>query len=252
MRFLVREQTYESLLASGRYIYRREGQATGAVEHWRLTDAGGGFRQLRVDLDARQGESGDSHLYHLVLGAGDRPERLLFRFRSGGGRTVAGNLQFDGDQISLSRQIDGQRQETELDRSSLPEALPFWFPASAGLSLLARHAPGEGDMDRELDGLTLNPAADLALLVTRITMASGPTEAVTIMGQSITARPLTLRWAEEVRQIWLDQYDWPVQMRRDGLTATENRYLRHNRATGHWRAGERIENPGAGPGPSGG
>ncbi|MGB4873356.1 MAG: hypothetical protein WBP47_25115 [Candidatus Promineifilaceae bacterium] len=37
MRFIIKEQSYEQVIAAGQYRYERDGRATGAVEHWRLT-----------------------------------------------------------------------------------------------------------------------------------------------------------------------------------------------------------------------
>ena len=69
MRFIIHELPYERPLLAGRLRYERDGQPTGAIEFWRLTDAVDGYRFLRVDLDARDAASGRSWLYHATLDA---------------------------------------------------------------------------------------------------------------------------------------------------------------------------------------
>ena len=53
MRFIVKEQDYEKPIGAGLMRYELDGVPTGAVEHWRLTEATEGYEVLRVDLDAR-------------------------------------------------------------------------------------------------------------------------------------------------------------------------------------------------------
>ena len=82
MRFIIQEQPREKILASGRYRFEQNGVPTGAVESWRLTAVADTYRFLRVDLDAREAASGHSYLYHAVVNAEERIERLKYRFWS--------------------------------------------------------------------------------------------------------------------------------------------------------------------------
>lgn len=219
MRTLIRELPYEQPIAAGRYRYERDGQPTGAVESWRLTAAQEGYRFLRVDLNAQAAPSGDSYLYHLTLDAAGRPERLSFRF-FGSAFQAGGNLLFDQDAVTLARNVDGRRMETERD---LPPGFAFWFPATAGLALLAGRA-GEGGI---ISAVTLDRDERFALLLVDLTIRADRPQPRVIMGKGTVLRPLTLSWADEQRTIWIDEYEWPLIMERDGLAAVETRYIRY-------------------------
>jgi hypothetical protein len=222
MRSLIRELPYEKPLVGGRYYYQRDGTPTGTVETWRLSAALDGYHFLRVDLNADAGEGGDSTLYHLVLNENDEPERLSFRHFQRG-RQLHGTVLFEGLYITLTRQSDGQRHEVTLERP--PEAR-FWFPATSALGLVA--SPGAGP------ALTLNRADAFNLWPTYLEVSEGPPERLTIMGQTVTTRPLTLAWAGERRLVWRDQAPWPLQMERDGLVAVEGRRLTYGATRGNW------------------
>lgn len=222
MRTLIRELPYETPLAGGQYRYERDGQPTGAVESWRLSKAMDGYRFLRVDLNAQQAASGDNYLYHLVLGPQGMPERLNFRFFNRRVQ-IKGLLLFEGDQISLTRQVGEQRFEEE---AVLATPYLFWFPASAGLSLLADTETGSA-----LNGLSLNRNADFALWSGPVIVRHGSPQTIEIMGRTLPARPLHLEWGEEQRTVWLDEYNWPVQVQKDNLIAKEIRYLRYGKRT---------------------
>jgi hypothetical protein len=220
MRTLIRELPYETPLAGGRYRYERGGQPTDAVESWRLSAAVDGYRFLRVDLNAQEAASGDNYLYHLVLGPQGMPERLNFRFFNRR-LQIKGLLLFEGERVSLTRQVNGQRFEEE---TVLTPPYLFWFPASAGLSLLAQALPASGQ-----PGLSLNSEADFALWNGPLSVQSGSPQTIEIMGRSLSTRPLHLEWGEEKRTIWLDDYNWPVQVQRRDLIAKETRYLRYGK-----------------------
>lgn len=235
MRFLIQEQSYERPIASGRLRYQRDGAATGAYEDWRLTAAVSGYRFLRVDLDARQAESGDSYLYHLVLDPDGRLERLSYRFWSGT-RQLSGTVLPQGGTLIASREIDGRRYEDVSDWSA---QTGFWFPSSVGLGLLAHHT-GEAQAapHQAVPAVTLTtvvggswpPAEQLfKLQATQVRLEIGPDEPLVIMGKTVDVRPLSIQWGGRRRTVWLDGYDWPLKMERDdGLTAVETRYVRYH------------------------
>lgn len=219
MRTLIRELPYERPIAAGRYRYQRDGEPTGATESWRLTAAAEGYRFLRVDLNAQAAPSGDSYLYHLTLDADGRPDRLSFRF-FGSAFQAGGNLLFDEDAVTLARTVNGRRFEEERE---LAPGYAFWFPATAGLALLAANA---GD-DETAPTVTLEKEERFALRLVDLRLRSGRSQQHAIMGKQVALRPLTLSWADQQRTIWIDQYDWPLKMEREDLTAVETRYVRY-------------------------
>jgi hypothetical protein len=220
MRSLIRELPYERPLVGGRYLYQRDGVATGAVESWRLSAAAAGYRFLRVDLNADAGEGGDSTLYHLVQNASGEPERLSFRhFRRG--RQLTGHVLFEGPYVTLTRQFAGERLEVTLER---PLDAGFWFPATVALGLVV--TPGAGP------ALTLNKDDDFNLWPTHLDVSEGAPVMLTIMGKTVTTRPVTLAWAGEKRVIWHGDDPWPLQMERDGLVAVESRRLHYGTGRG--------------------
>lgn len=203
MRFLLREQPFERLVSSGTFLYSQHNQPTGAVEHWRLTNAIDGYQFLRVDLDARAALSGRSHLYHLLLNPAGKPEQLKFRFWATGW-DVAGILLFDRTGLTLSRTINGEKIE------DIGEAKqPFWFPATSGLWLLNQTEQPE-------------PTTAYTLQI--------PTFQLTEWLLTLANNPPMLRatWANQSRTLWFNQHGFIEKMvRQDDLTATLTRYIHY-------------------------
>lgn len=202
MRFIVREQGFETLVASGQFRYERAGVPTGTLESWRITSVVDDYRILRVDLDARSGESGDSYLYHLTLTPAGTPVQLKYRF-FGQGKMISGNLLFE-DTLSLSREVNGKRLEDEI-----PAGQAFWFPATAGLSRLTHLAATES-----VQAVTLNKKDDFNLWST-------------ILSVTEQENAKTFRWADQERTVWLDEHGLPMKMQRGDLIAVETRLVRH-------------------------
>ncbi len=229
MRHLIHELPYETPLRAGLYRYERDGQATGAVEKWRLTAAPDGYRVLRVDLDARDAASGHSYLYHATLDPSGRLAQLKYRFW-GAGHEVVGMVTAGDDAWTASRTVAGTRHEEEA-----PGRHAFWFPACAGLGLIVA---GDGET---LTGCTLDTrslatpdaaAAAFALWCGSVRREPGAPEALTVAGEPVTARRCLVTWAwegedAEERALWLDEQDWPLRMQRqDGLAAVETQNIR--------------------------
>ncbi|MCL4266283.1 MAG: hypothetical protein KJ069_23960 [Anaerolineae bacterium] len=212
MRFIVHEQAYEKPIASGLLLYERDGRATGAVESWRLTKAVEGYEILRVDLDARAAESGHSYLYHLVRRADGRAERLSYRFW-GDDLMVEGNLLLADTAVTNTRTVNGQTSTEDVE---LEPGYGFWFPSSVGLGLLAGFGGGTA--------VTLDSVSSEQLAVSSEQLVAFALQVVEVV---VTGeRPLTIRWLENERTIWLDEHGWVVKMRRgDGLTAVETRAI---------------------------
>ncbi len=217
MRFIVHEQPYEQPIAAGQLRYERDGRATGAVESWRLTRAVAGYEILRVDLDAREAESGHSYLYHLVRREDKTPERLSYRFW-GNDLMVEGNMLLADTTVTNTRTVNGR---TDTEDVELERGYGFWFPSSVGVGLLAGFGGG-----------------------TAVTLASVSSEQLAVSGEWLSVfglqvvevvvtgtRPLTIRWLENERRLWLDQHGWVVKMEREGLsgdsglTAVETRAI---------------------------
>jgi hypothetical protein len=215
LRRIIQELPYEQPLAAGRFAYTQDGKPTGAMETWQLTQAPEGYRFLRVDLDAGA-SSGDNVLYHLIVDEMGRPDRLKFHFFRQD-MHLRGDLLFAAETALLTRDVNGEMQETE---ASFPEQTSFWFPSSAGLSLLGQARSGAA--------LTLNRAKAFDLWPTSATLNEGPAETVTLMGQDVATRRVTLRWEDEHRVMWLDTHDWPVRVQRGPLLSTETRYVRYS------------------------
>ena len=219
MRFIIREQEFEKIVASGLLRYEQDGRPTGAVEQWRLTEAAGGYRFLRVDLDAREA-SGDSYLYHLVLGPDGRPERLKFRFFAPQ-EMIVGDVLVEKTGMIVMRDVNRQHFEEEvtMDRQSR-----FWFPSVMGLSLLAH----DNRTAETVPAVLLDKAADFAPRLVDVRLSPGEKETLAVAQQEVGVRPLSIRWQDQERTLWLDDNNRPVKMvRGDGLTAIETRYIQY-------------------------
>lgn len=207
MRFILAEQPYETVLASGQLQYQQDGRATGAVETWQLSQALDGYQLVRVDLDARQAASGHSYLYHLLRQANGRPERLEYRFWQAG-VLLAGRLLFTDTAVIARRTINGTTYEEELPWTAQTH---FWFPASVGLGLLVPFDSG-----------------------TAVTLSGPPNESAALFQIQTVEVHITpyaeaayrITWPNNERIIWVNQHNWPIKMVRDnGLTAVETRAL---------------------------
>lgn len=229
MRFIIKEQPYEQLLAAGELRYARNGRATGSVEQWRLTTAVDGYTFLRVDLDARAGESGNSWLYHATLNPAGRCEMLKYRFW-GQGPAVEGNLVLEDDAAINGRTIDQTRYEDVL---ALAPGYAFWFPSSVGLGLLVPRSGPHPAVTLDAAATSDAPEKAFRLRETAVTIQPGAPATLVVMGRETAVRPHVIQWADHTRTLWLDDHDWPLQMQRDdGLTAVETRLRRVQRITG--------------------
>ncbi len=224
MRFIIHEMGYEKPLTAGQWQYVLDGQATGAVEEWRLTEAVDGYRFLRVDLDARAAASGRSMIYHLTLDENGAAAQLKFRVWDGGVEIV-GTVVLEEDAVIVTREQGGTRQEDVLNAGS---GYAFWFPATAGLGLLS----GLGDAD-QLTAVTLkSTAADPAQLMepqlTKVSVRSGSPREIEVMGTSQSLPARIISWEDQLRTVWVDESGWPLMMERgDGLTAVTRRLIKY-------------------------
>ena len=138
MRFIIREQEYERLVAAGRLSYLSAGVETGAVESYRLTQAVDGFNVMRIDLDRRETIGAGSTLLHLLLDPEGQPERLKLRHYSPGHSTVADVL-VENESLGVSRTSKEAVVQDEMRR---PPGFGLLMPTSVGLGLLVHGNPG--------------------------------------------------------------------------------------------------------------
>lgn len=232
MRFIIHEQPFEKPLATGLLRYEQDGRSTGTVEHWRLTEAAEGYRFFRVDLDARDGASGDSYLYHLVLNPDNRPERLKFRFYNPR-TTITGDLLMEDSVVTLIRDINDQQGEHHFEETAKADnQTVFWYPSAMGLGLLAYSHPDPLPAGTFPTGtfpaITLDKAADFALRRVNVTLQPGEKETLAVARQNVVVRPLLIRWQDQSRTIWLNPHKRPVKMvRGDGLAAVEVHHIHY-------------------------
>ena len=221
MRHLIHELPFERRLAAGQFTYHKDGEPTGAVESWRLTQAADDYRFLRVDLDGRA-SSGDSYLYHAVLTDAGQLERLTFRFW-GQGVKVNGTVLLEDDGLTISREVS-RLDETERLEEEIESRLPFWFPSTMGLGLLARQfeEPASG-----VAAVMLDVNDGFALCQQTIAIEIGQEEEVAVGRQTFVTRPCSINWPGQQRTVWISQTTpgWPLKMDRpDGLTAIARRF----------------------------
>lgn len=219
MRFIIREQEYEKLVASGKFHYEMQGKTTGVTESWRLTRLPKGYHLLRVDLDARKTPDDNSTLYHLALSPGWRPERLKFRHFAGSAEIV-GDLQFDGEVASLYRKINDHRLE---DEEKMPGDYRFWFPSVIGFALLLG-AP----VNTSNRTLSLNRKKDFGLVQRQVEIERKGREVVAVTGRNVAVQRYSIDWDTESIRLWLDGHDLPVLLEQsDGFRAIESQYIRY-------------------------
>lgn len=234
MRFIIKEQPFETVIAAGEYRYEQNGRATGAMEQWRLTAVTDGYQFLRVDLDARAAPSGHSYLYHAVVNSDGQVERLKYRFwdQAAGGLQIVGDVVLQETAVSATRTLNGQDSEQVID---LPKGYRFWFPSVAGLHF-AGWSGNEPKTAVTLNGKIGGPDT-LAVQVVDFTYHMLITDYMErkIAGQLRKYVPHKLAWNDQQRIIWrsYDESRWPLGMVKVGagyqeeLTAVATRHIQY-------------------------
>ncbi len=229
MRSIIYEQPYEKPVAEGLLTYFQDDKPSGAVEYWRRTVALDGFEFLRVDLDAREADSGHSYLYHAVINPQGRLARLKYRFWghvAGELVRVLGDVVFDETAVSASREVNGESFEQVL---AVPRGYHVWFPAVMGLHFVGQWGGAPSDTAVTLQS---NPQAPdfLSLYTTTFTLMPLITDFIDaeIAGKIRPYAPWRLSWQDQWRIIWRSEEDgWPIGMERQGLTAVASRITRY-------------------------
>jgi len=221
MRFLIREQEYETPLAAGLFQYNRDGQPTGAYESWRLTEVADGYRFLRVDMDTRETNNDESTLYHLLLDPNGRPERLKLRVLAID-KQLQADIIFEKSSIMVSGQADGRRFDDELH---LGRPFGFYFPTALGFASFLRYA-----LDQEtITAVTFDLRQTSLLNQQTVKILSQKEEVLEVVRQEIVTHPYLIRWADQENKLWLDDYRWPLRIDfGNDRVAKETQYIRYS------------------------
>ena len=215
MRFIIREQEYEVLIAAGRLKYR-----SGAVESWRLTEAVDGFQVMRIDLDFRDSSAANGLLMHVLLDSGKRLERLKLRNLAADGPVGVDALASEG-LLTVSRIIENGMEYEELRQ---PPGFGLLLPGFIGLGLVVHCLTGEGPTS--VIELSTEKHYEPSQLTVEVNELDAETIAVT--GQALAVRPYLIRKNGMTRTIWLDKHGLTVRIDDDeGTLAVEDRYVRH-------------------------
>ena len=219
MRFIIREQEYEKLVAAGKFRYETKGNSTGETESWRLTRLSKSYRLLRVDLDARKTADKCSTLYHLALGPSWRPERLKFHHFARS-TEIIGDLQFDEEVVSLYRNINDHRLE---DEEIISDGYRFWLPSVIGFALLLGRPVTTSSRI-----FTLDRKEDFSLVQRQVNIERKGSKVVAVTGRNVPVQQYLIDWNSETIRLWLDEHDLPVMLEQsDGFRAIESQYIRY-------------------------
>ncbi|UCG24564.1 MAG: hypothetical protein JSW55_00750 [Chloroflexota bacterium] len=222
MRFIIREQEYEKLVAAGRLHYLSAGVETGAVESYRLTQAVDGFSVMRIDLDRRESTEANSTLFHLLLDPYGRPERVKLRRLSPADSSEVDVL-VDDESFNISRTSEADVVREEMKR---PAGFGLLIPTAVGLGLFVHGNPGR----RSAQAISLDETRRLAPLSASLEIDPLDEEEMTVTGQLVAVRPYLIRQKGAKCKVWLDDHGLPVRLDdEDGALAVEHRYVRQRR-----------------------
>jgi len=216
MRFIIREQEYEVLLAAGRLKYR-----SGALESWRLTEAVGDYRVMRVDLDWRDAGQNSSTLFHLLLDQGNQLERAKLRQIMPDG-DLSVDVLVDGDSLNVSRAGAMGVAHDVVDR---PAGFGLLLPGLVGMALFV----GQAGKERDHSAIWLDPARQFAPRQVAVEIETTmEEESLAVTGQMLAVRPYLIGQNGDRQTLWLDKYGLPVRVEDEqGVFALEDRYVRH-------------------------
>jgi len=215
MRFIIREQDYERLVAAGRLAYR-----SGVTESYQLTEAVEGFLVLRVDLDWRGSGTDQSLLIHMLLDANRQLTRAKLRALSQDYSTKLDVLATDG-LFSVNHEGKHGAEYEELER---PPGFGLLTPGFVGLGLVLDRS----QVSAAVTMVTLDGNEDLVTSSATIEIDELNEELLAVMGQELAVRRYLIRLGHVTYTIWLDNYGLPVRVGDEhGTMAAENRYMRH-------------------------
>jgi hypothetical protein len=220
MRFLIREQEFETPIASGRFQYEKEGQPAGVIESWRLTEVINDYSFLRIDLDKRESDQEQSILFHVVLNPAGKPERVKARLISMESSMLS-DISIQEQSALLTGEINGKRFEDEKKYGS---NTIFWFRTVIGYGLLARNS----GIDKKPLGLEFN-FRKVSLMNQKIAITEIGTSEVLDKGHgNFVVRPYLISWNNKRKRVWLDDGNWPIKMDfGNNLMATDTQPIRY-------------------------
>jgi hypothetical protein len=215
MRFIIREQEYEKLLAAGRLKYR-----SGDLESWRLTEAVEDYKVMRIDLDRRDADASHSTLLHLLLDPDGRCERAKLRdFSAVSDMSI--DVLVDHESVSVSRASSEGVIHDDFER---PSGFGLLLPGQIGLALFV----GDAACTLESPAIQLDSSRRFAPHQVAMKIEALAEERLAVMGQDMVVRPFLISHGDTQQTIWLDKHGLPMRVDdREGLYAKEDRYVRH-------------------------
>ena len=219
MRFIIREQDSEKLLAAGLYSYQHKNQPTGVTEEWRLTEVLGQYRILRTDIDERESRSNQSTLFHLIINRDNQPQRLKIRFFSPLSLGWA-DIMISEDGIILSQDFGHGRIETEAEFDA---SVGFLYSSVTWLGMWLSHQRIQPAS--KLYYLSKNDQFELIESSSSFQQQKG--KPVRVGGRSITTNHYSLKLSDKKQDFWIDSFGLTVKAAlSEDLTVEETRYIR--------------------------
>lgn len=125
MRYLHPVQAHERFVASGDYLFAKDGRSLGKTESWTIHELGDGSKFVRVDSDARE-EEGKSLLAELLISRDDQVIRFDLRYENvqfeGGIRTLSATYSLLDKVMQVGYRMNGAAR-SYLEREIAPEDL---------------------------------------------------------------------------------------------------------------------------------
>ncbi len=125
MRYLHPVQAHESFVASGNYLFAKDGRSLSKTESWTIHELGDGSKFVRVDSDARE-EEGKSLLAELLISRDDEIIRFDLRYENdqfeGGIRTLSATYSLVDQVMQVGYRLNGALR-SYLEREIAPEVL---------------------------------------------------------------------------------------------------------------------------------
>ncbi len=142
MRYLHPVQAHEKFVASGAYIFAKDGKALSKTESWTIHELGDGSKFVRLDSDARA-EEGKSLLAELLLGRDDKVVRFDLRYENdqfqGGIRKLSATYNLEDNIMQVGYSMNGAAR-AYLEREIAPATvldMPFLIMRGRTLEALS-------------------------------------------------------------------------------------------------------------------
>lgn len=125
MRYLHPVGAHERFVASGAYLFAKDGRSLGKTESWTIHELGDGSKLVRVDSDART-EEGKSLLAELLISRDDEVIRFDLRYENdrfeGGIRALSATYSLVDQVMQIGYRMNGA-ERSYLEREIAPEVL---------------------------------------------------------------------------------------------------------------------------------